>query len=149
MTGIGMTFSRKSDDMDYWWYAWLGANGADGNLSLWDENGKSRFNTPEAIAATQFLVDLAQKYKVTNPDYRDGRPRRRLAAAVLRRQAGHAGDRLVVPDPAEEQCARPQVWHRSIPVAKAGMKPVTAFWPDCVMMFKQSKHQAEAAKFLQ
>ena len=55
--------------MDYWWYAWLGANGADGNTKLWDENGKSRFNTPEGIAATQFLVDLAQKYKAVNPDF--------------------------------------------------------------------------------
>ena len=78
---IGLAFSRKSDDMDYWWYAWLGANGVDGNTKLWDENGKSRFNTPEGIAATQFLVDLAQKYKAVNPDYHHGRPRRGPAAA--------------------------------------------------------------------
>ena len=25
MTGYGMTFARKNDDMDYWWYAWCGA----------------------------------------------------------------------------------------------------------------------------
>ena len=29
------------------------------------------------------------------------------------------------------------------------MKPVTAFWPDCVMMFKQSKNQPAAAEFVQ
>ena len=34
---------------------------------LWDENGKSRFNTPEGIAATQFLVDLAQNTRQSIP----------------------------------------------------------------------------------
>ena len=42
-----------------------------------------------------------------------------------------------------------QVGIAAIPVAKAGMKQVTAFWPDAVMMFKQSKHPQEAAKFLE
>ena len=42
-----------------------------------------------------------------------------------------------------------QVGIAPIPVAKAGMKHVTAFWPDAVMMFKQSKHPKEAAKFLE
>ena len=76
MNAFGTGLFPASDDMDYWWYAWLGANGADGNTKLWDENGKSRFNTPEGIAATQFLVDLAQKYKAVNPDFTDRQPRR-------------------------------------------------------------------------
>ena len=45
MNAFGLAFSRASDDMDYWWYAWLGANGADGNTKLWDENGKSPAST--------------------------------------------------------------------------------------------------------
>jgi multiple sugar transport system substrate-binding protein len=149
MTGYGMTFSRKSDDMDYWWYAWLGANGAGKNLSIWDEKGKSRFNTPEAIAATQFLVDLAQKYKVTNADI-----------ATAGRDDGlqplfYAGKLAMLitgswfPTLLKNNAPNLSYGIASIPVAKPDMTPVTAFWPDCVMMFKQSKHQAEAAQLLQ
>ncbi len=149
MTGIGLAFSRKSDDMDYWWYAWLGANGADAKLSLWDEQGKSRFNTPEGIAATQFLVDLAQKHKVTNADIptasRDGDLQPLFYAGKLAiLQTGSWFPTLL-----KNNAPDMKYGIAPIPVAKAGMKPVTAFWPDCVMMFKQSKHPKEAAKFLQ
>ena len=36
-----------------------------------------------------------------------------------------------------------------IPVKKAGMKSKTGFWPDTVMLFKQSKAKEAAAEFLQ
>ena len=37
----------------------------------------------------------------------------------------------------------------TIPTAKAGMTPITAFWPDCVMVFKKTKDQAAVSEFLQ
>ena len=146
---FGMAFSRKSDDMDYWWYAWLGANGADGNTKLWDENGKSRFNTPEGIAATQFLVDLAQKYKAVNPDYTTASRDADLQTLFYNSKLAMLETGSWYPTLLKNNAPQLQVGIAPIPVAKAGMKPVTAFWPDAVMMFKQTKHPKEAAKFLE
>ncbi len=149
MFGIGLAFSRKSDDMDYWWYAWLGANGGAGkNLSLWDEKGKSRFNTPEAVQATQFLVDLAQKHKVTNNDIPTASRDADLQALF------YAGKLAMLETgswfPTLLSANAPNLAYSlvPIPVAKEGMTPVTAFWPDCLMMFKQSKHPQEVGTLL-
>jgi multiple sugar transport system substrate-binding protein len=35
-----------------------------------------------------------------------------------------------------------------LPVAEAGMAHANAFWPDCVMMAKQSEHKEQAAELL-
>ena len=149
MNAIGLAFSRLSDDMDYWWYAWLGANGADGNTKLWDENGKSRFNTPEGIAATQFLVDLAQKYKAVNPDFTTASRDADLQTLFYNSKLAMLETGSWYPTLLKNNAPDLQVGIAAIPVAKAGMKHVTAFWPDAVMMFKQSKHPKEAAKFLE
>jgi len=149
INGIGLAFSRKSDDMDYWWYAWLGANGADGNTKLWDDNGKSRFNTPEGVAATQFLVDLAQKYKAVNPDYTTASRDADLQSLFYAGKLAMLETGSWFPTLLKNNAPDLQYAIASIPVAKAGMTPVTAFWPDAVMMFKQTKHPQEAAKFLQ
>ena len=149
MNAFGLAFSRASDDMDYWWYAWLGANGADGNTKLWDENGKSRFNTPEGIAATQFLVDLAQKYKAVNPDYVTAGRDQTLQPLFYNSKLAMLETGSWYPTLLKNNAPDLQVGIAAIPVAKAGMKHVTAFWPDAIMMFKQSKHPKEAAKFLE
>jgi multiple sugar transport system substrate-binding protein len=148
MTGIGITFARKSDDMDYWWYAWLGANGAGKNLSLWGEKGKSRFNTPEAIQATQFLVDLAQKHKITNADIPTAGRDEELQPLFYAGKLAMLETGSWFPTLLKKNVPDLPYGIATIPVAQAGMTPVTAFWPDCVMMFKQSKHAEEAATFL-
>ncbi len=149
MIGYGMTFSRKSDDMDYWWYAWLGVNGAGANLSIWEPDGKSRYRTPEAIEATQFLVDLNQKHKICNSDIPsagrdDGLQPLFYAGKLAMLQTGSWYPTLL-------QNNAPDLPYgiAPIPVKKAGMQPVTGFWPDCVGMFKQSKNKEAAAEFLQ
>lgn len=149
MNAIGLAFSFKSDAMDYWWYAWLGANGADGNTNLWDENGKSRFNTPEAIAATQFLVDLAQTYKAVNPDYVTASRDADLQPLFYAGKLAMLETGSWFPTLLKNNAPDLQVGIAAIPVAKAGMKHVTAFWPDAVLIFKQTKHPKEAAKFLE
>jgi ABC-type glycerol-3-phosphate transport system substrate-binding protein len=149
MTGYGMAFSWGADALDYWWYAWFGANGADANLSVWTEDGKSRFGTPEAIQATQFLVDLAQKHKVTNADYttagRDAELQPLFYAGKLAMlQTGSWFPTLL------KNNAPDLVYGlETIPVAKEGMKPATGFWPDCVIAFKQTEHPQQVAEFLQ
>jgi multiple sugar transport system substrate-binding protein len=149
INAFGAAFSFASDAMDYWWYAWLGAHGADGNTNLWDENGKSRFNTPEGIAATQFLVDLAQKYKALNPDYITASRDADLQPLFYAGKLAMLETGSWFPTLLKNNAPDLQVGIAPIPVAKAGMKHVTAFWPDAVMMFKQSKHPKEAAKFLE
>jgi ABC-type glycerol-3-phosphate transport system substrate-binding protein len=149
MTGIGLAFSRKSDDMDYWWYAWFGVVGGDGDLSIWTEDGHSRYNTPEAIQATQYLVDLVQEYKITNTDFSTAGRDEELqplfyAGKLAMLQTGSWFPTLITnnaPDLAYDLSMPP--------VAKAGMTPATGFWPDSVIMFKQTKHPEAAAKFLQ
>jgi ABC-type glycerol-3-phosphate transport system substrate-binding protein len=37
----------------------------------------------------------------------------------------------------------------NIPMSKAGLTPVTAFWPDCVMVFNKTKDQAAVSEFMQ
>ena len=128
---------------------WLGANGADGNTKLWDENGKSRFNTPEGIAATQFLVDLAQKYKAVNPDFVTAGRDADLQTLFYNSKLAMLETGSWYPTLLKNNAPDLQVGTAAIPVAKAGMKHVTAFWPNAVMMFKQSKHPKEAAKFLE
>lgn len=66
MYGLGLTLSGKSDNLDYWWYAWFGVQGAAGDLSIWTEDGHSRLGSPEAIEATRYLVDLVQTHGITN-----------------------------------------------------------------------------------
>jgi ABC-type glycerol-3-phosphate transport system substrate-binding protein len=149
MTGNGMVFSRASDDLDYWWYAWLGANGADANVSLWEPDGKSRFAAPEAIEATQWLADLNLKHKIVNADVasggRDGELQPLFYAGKLAMlQTGSWFPTLLknnAPDLAYSLV--------TIPVKTAGMKPITGFWPDAVAMFSQSKNKEAAAEFLQ
>ena len=116
---------------------------------LWDENGKSRFNTPEGIAATQFLVDLAQKYKAVNPDFITASRDADLQPLFYNSKLAMLETGSWYPTLLKNNAPDLQVGIAAIPVAKAGMKHVTAFWPDAVMMFKQSKHPKEAAKFLE
>jgi multiple sugar transport system substrate-binding protein len=147
--GFGMTFSRKSDDMDYWWYAWLGANGAGANLSLWTSDGHSRMNTPEAIQATQFLVDLNQKYKVCNTDIATAGRDEDLQPLFYAGKLAMLETGSWFPTLLKKNAPDIQYGLAPLPVAKAGMTSVTAFWPDAVMMFKKSQHQKEAATLLQ
>ncbi len=149
MTGIGLTFSRKSDDLDYFIYAWLGVLGGDANLSMWDDNGKSRLGSPEAIKAVQFLNDLSQKYKITNNDIPaagrdDGLQPLFFAGKLAMLETGSWFPTLLKSNAPDIKYAI-----GPIPMSTASLKPVTAFWPDCVMLFKQSKNTPAAVDFLQ
>jgi ABC-type glycerol-3-phosphate transport system substrate-binding protein len=149
MTGIGITFSRTSDDLDYWWYPFLGAVGAGGNVRIWTEDGHSRFAVPEAIQATQFLVDLAQKYKVTNTDYATGGRDETLQPLFYAGKLAMLITGSWFPTLLKNNAPDLAVGIEMPPVAKADITPATGFWPDCVIMFKQTKQPKEAATLLQ
>jgi ABC-type glycerol-3-phosphate transport system substrate-binding protein len=148
MTGTGLTFSRKSDDMDYWWYAWFGVNGADANLSIWTEDGHSRYDTPEAIQATQYLVDLVQKYQITNTDFatagRDEELQPLFYAGKLAMLTTGSWFPTLIANNAPDMPYGIEM----PPVSQEGMTPATGFWPDSVIMFKQTKNPEAAAELL-
>jgi multiple sugar transport system substrate-binding protein len=149
MTGIGLTFARKSDDLDYWWYPWFGVNGADANLSIWTEDGRSRLATPEAIQATQFLVDLVQKHKVTNTDFSTAGRDEELQPLFYAGKLAMLETGSWFPTLLKKNAPDLKYGIEMPPIAKAGLKPATGFWPDCVLMFKQTKHSKEAATLLE
>lgn len=149
MIGYGQTYSMKSDGLDYWWYAWFGAVGADGDLSVWTDDGHSRFNTPEAIQSTQYVVDLTQKYQITNTDYttagRDEELQPLFYAGRLAQLITGSWFPTLIANNAPDMpydLGMP-------PVAEAGMTPATGVWPDSVIMFKQSKNPEAAGKLLE
>jgi len=149
MIGYGQTYAMKSDGLDYWWYAWFGAVGADGDLSVWTEDGHSKFNTPEAIKATQYVVDLTQKYQITNTDYttagRDEELQPLFYAGKLAMLITGSWFPTLIANNAPDMpydLGMP-------PVAEAGTTPATGVWPDSVIMFKQSKNPEAAGKLLE
>ena len=149
MTGYGMAFSRASDDLDYWWYAWLGANGGDANVSIWQPDGKSRWTAPEAIEATQFLADINLKHKFANADVATGGRDDSLQPLFYAGKLAMLETGSWFPTLLKNNAPDLQVDLVPIPVKKAGMKSKTGFWPDTVMLFKQSKAKEAAAEFLQ
>jgi ABC-type glycerol-3-phosphate transport system substrate-binding protein len=149
MTGYGQTFSRKSDDQDYWWYAWFGLLGGDANLSIWKEDGRSRLAEPEAIQAAQYVVDLTQKYKITNTDFatagRDEELQPLFYAGKLAMLITGSWYPTLLKNNAPDL-----IYGLGMPpVAKAGTKPATGFWPDDMLVFKQTKYPKECARVLE
>lgn len=149
MTGFGLTFAAKSDSLDYWWYAWFGVVGADGKPSLYDDNKKSKLGSPEAIRTTQFLVDLAQKHKVTNTDYATAGRDEELQPLFYAGKLAMLETGSWFPTLLKKNAPDLQVGLAPLPVAKAGIKPSTGFWPDSLIVFKQTKSADAASAMVQ
>ena len=103
----------------------------------------------DGIAAVQWLADLNLKHKICNSDIPaagrdDGLQPLFYAGKLAMLQTGSWFPTLLKNNAPDLKYAL-----STIPVMKEGIKPVTAFWPDCVMMFKQSKNQAQAVEFLE
>jgi multiple sugar transport system substrate-binding protein len=59
--GFGLPMTEFEAQADFSYFIW--GNGGD-----WQRNGEWSFNIPENVEALQFMTDLVNKYKVTNPD---------------------------------------------------------------------------------
>jgi multiple sugar transport system substrate-binding protein len=59
--GFGLPMTEFEPQADFSYFIW--GNGGD-----WKRNGEWSFNIPENVEALQFMTDLVNKYKVTNPD---------------------------------------------------------------------------------
>jgi ABC-type glycerol-3-phosphate transport system substrate-binding protein len=148
MYGFGMGVDGPSGGSDYWWYAWVGAIGGGNNLSRWGENGESLVGSEAGIQAVQFMADLTLTDQTTNPSpVNTGRDEDLqplfLAGQLAMLETGSWMPTIMMndaPDIAFELAP--------LPVAEAGMAHANAFWPDAVLMAKQSGHKTEAAELL-
>lgn len=143
MYGIGKGYG------DYWWYAWLGAHGTGVDLTPWDPNTKkSLVGNEQGVAAVQHLVDLARTDKVTNPNPENAERDADLQPLFLAGKLAMLETGSWFPTIIQQSAPDLKFDVARIPVAKSGMQHANAFWPDVVMMFKQSQHKDEATELL-
>jgi multiple sugar transport system substrate-binding protein len=102
----------------------------------------------QGIAAVQWLTDLIRTDKVVQPNpensNRDADEQPLFYAGKLAIITTGSWLPTLIKDNAPDM----KFDVAPIPVAKAGMKHVNAFWPDGVCMFKQSKQKEAAAELL-
>jgi ABC-type glycerol-3-phosphate transport system substrate-binding protein len=148
MYGFGLGVDGPSGSNDYWWYAWVGAIGGGNNLSRWGENGKSLIGSEAGIRAVQFMADLVLTDEATNPSpVNTGRDEDLqplfLAGQLAMLETGSWMPTIIMNDAPDLKFEL-----APLPVSEAGMTHANAFWPDAVMMAKQSQHKPEAAELL-
>lgn len=148
MYGFGVGVGGPSGSSDYWWYAWVGAIGGGNNLSKWGENGKSLVGNEAGVRAVQFLTDLVLTDQTTNPSpVNTGRDEDLqplfLAGQLAMLETGSWMPTILMNDAPDVKFDL-----APLPVAEAGMAHANAFWPDAVLMAKQSQHKPEAAELL-
>lgn len=133
---------------DYWWYAWVGAHGAGGNLAPWSEDGHSLLASEEGIAAVQFLTDIILTDKTSQPSPHNANRDADLQPLFLGKQMAMLETGSWMPTIISHDAPDMQFEVAQLPVAKADMAHPNVFWPDCVMMAKQSAHQEQAGELL-
>lgn len=133
---------------DYWWYAWIGAIGGGNNLSKWTEDGHSRVASDEGIAAVQFLADIVLKDKTAQPSPSSADRDHDLQPLFLGKQMAILETGSWMPTIIMHDAPDLKFDVAQLPVARADLKHANVFWPDCVMISKQSKHKEETATLL-
>lgn len=133
---------------DYWWYAWVGAIGAGNNLSRWTEDGHTRIASEEGIAAAQFLADLVLTDQVAQPSPASANRDADLQPLFLGGQMAILQTGSWMPTIIKNDAPDLQYDLAPLPVADASLKHANVFWPDCVMMAKQSQQKEAAAELL-
>ena len=133
---------------DYWWYAWVGAIGAGNNLSRWTEDGHTRIASEEGIAAAQFLADLVLTDQAAQPSPSSANRDADLQPLFLGGQMALLETGSWMPTIIKNDAPDLKYDLAALPVADASLKHANAFWPDCVMMAKQSPQKEAAAELL-
>lgn len=133
---------------DYWWYAWVGANGGGNRLSRWTEDGHSRVGGEEGIRAAQFLADIVLTDQTAQPSPVSANRDADLQPLFLGGQMAILETGSWMPTIIKNDAPDLKFALAPLPVAEAGMKHGNVFWPDCVMMAKQSQQKEAAAELL-
>jgi multiple sugar transport system substrate-binding protein len=143
--GIGISSGDPSGGYDYYDYAYIGAGGT----SRFDESGKSLLASEIGVKAAQFLTDIARTDKTSQPNPVNASRDNDLQPLFMSGKLAILETGPWFPTMLKEQAPDIQYGIAKLPVADSSVTPRSAFWPDCVVMFKQSEHKAEAATFLQ
>lgn len=133
---------------DYWWYAWIGAHGAGGNLAPWSEDGHSLIANEEGLAAVQFLTDMILTDQTSQPSPHNANRDSDLQPLFLGKQMAMLETGSWMPTIISHDAPDMKYDVAQLPVAKADMQHPNVFWPDCVMMANQSKYKEQAAELL-
>lgn len=133
---------------DCWWYAWIGAHGAGGNLAPWSEDGHSLIASEEGIAAVQFLTDIILTDKTAQPSPHNANRDADLQPLFLAKQMAMLETGSWMPTIIKNDAPDLQFDVAQLPVIDGSMQHPNVFWPDCVMMAQQSQHKEQAAELL-
>jgi multiple sugar transport system substrate-binding protein len=143
--GIGISSGEQSGGFDYYDYAYIGAGG----VSRFDENGKSLMASEIGIKAAQFLTDIAITDQTSQPNPVNASRDNDLQPLFIAGKLAILETGPWFPTMLKAQAPDIQYGIAKLPIADASIPQRSAFWPDCVSMFKQTKDAAAAATFLQ
>jgi multiple sugar transport system substrate-binding protein len=141
--GIGI--DNDPSGSDCFEYAFIGAGGT----SRYGEDGKSLLNSDVGVRATQFLVDLAVTDKTTQPNPANANRDSDVQPLFIAGKLAMMETGSWFPTILKEQAPDLSYGIAKLPMADATIPYHNAFWPDAVVMFKQSQHQDAAVKFLE
>jgi multiple sugar transport system substrate-binding protein len=141
--GIGI--DNTPDGSDCFQYAFIGAGGT----SRYGEDGKSLLNSEVGVRATQFLVDLAVNDKTTQPNPANANRDSDVQPLFIAGKLAMLETGSWFPTILKQQAPDIPYGVAKLPMADATIPYHNAFWPDAVVMFKQSQHQDAAVKFLE
>lgn len=144
--GIGISSGDPTGGGDYWEYAYIGAGGGD---SRFDADGKSLLASEAGIKAAQFLVDLANTDQVTQPNPVGASRDSDLQPLFISGKLAMLESGPWLPTILAEQAPDLQWGVCPLPVADESIEPRSAYWPDCVVVFKQTKDLEAVSTFLQ
>lgn len=132
---------QGSGDEAVWYYTYfmLGAGGY-----FTDDSGKWKVNSPENVEALQYMVDLANKYKVTPPDPTSIAQETVQGLFTSGKAAAYWGPPWTLP--AVDKTLLPNLGLADYPT-KSG-EPAPLFIQDTFALYKNAKHPEEAMKFL-
>jgi multiple sugar transport system substrate-binding protein len=137
--GIGI---EPGDDYEY---AFIGAGGT----SRYGEDGKSLLNSEVGVRAAQFLIDLVVTDKTSQPSPGNANRDSDLQPLFLAGKMAMLETGSWFPTIIQQNAPDLQYGIAKLPMADASIPYHNAFWPDVVVMFKQSQHKEAAAKFLE
>lgn len=139
----GLGLYSKGIEVDTYFDYFLWNNGGD----ILDANGKAALNSPQGVEALQFMVDLANKHKVTQPNP-NGFGRDQIIQMFISGQLGMYPTGPWLADEIKRQNPDIQYGISYFP-SRTGGQPAVLGVTDSLGMSASSSHKAEAWKFIE
>ncbi|HEY7035473.1 MAG TPA: sugar ABC transporter substrate-binding protein [Thermomicrobiales bacterium] len=130
---------------DCYEYAYLGAGGT----TKYGPDGKSLLNSEIGVRAAQLLVDLVITDGTTQPGPATANRDSDLQPLFMAGKMAMLETGSWFPTILANDAPEIKYGFAKLPMADASIPYHNAFWPDVVVMFKQSEHKEAAAKFLE